>query len=656
MLKMSTTPISPGTSTPRSHHHRGHRLRNFMLPNGRKVHIAPSPEEADLLRRHLSTIEKDQPFDLVINGSPEHLDALRTAHSHHESKRRALKDKHGDAYDEFENVKLELDVLGSELHMLTDHSVALDANFSKYGYSAHLRTYDDGSEHTSRASSSYHGPDDHEKKDWAAEKRKGRIMKLYKKPTVRQYFHRGLLWRASGTTEVASFELFVDLLYVGILAINGDHAAESPTGYELLRFFITFIMSWKIWSDLTLIISWFETDDIAQRVSILFVMACLLGLTTNMLEAFEKSYTMLVAFYLTARLFMGSYYLFLAWLIPMVRGMLIAQAIIILVPSILWIGSIYVDLPQRFAIIAIAILIDLTGTAGVVFLVRGSKFISIRLAEWTDRVFEFYPATNIEHKTERTNAFVTLVFGYSVVAVIYQNAASFGLNAFFGKAVLGLIQAFVFNWIYFDLDGTDLFTHAIRRDVKASIIWGFAHLPFIMSYVLGGAALSRLVVARDCGDTSLESLTEAYQEKSESEVSHGLRWFYCVGFSVALFCMGIISACHIHKKDHHGIRLAKRYRLLNRLIVCMILICLPLSSLNSLTLISTVTGLVVWVLVLELWGHSCPDETFFGGGKKCGYTAKCKISRKDLEEKGRMGEVIRLKELGGGEGGVYEGS
>lgn len=120
--------------------------------------------------------------------------------------------------------------------------------------------------------------------------------------------------------------------------------------------------------------------------------------------------------------------------------------------------------------------------------------------------------------------------------------------------------------------------------------------------------------------------------------------------------LGMISACHIHKKDHHGIRLAKRYRLLNRLIVCIILICLPLSSLNSLALVSTVTGLVVWVLVLELWGHSCPDETFFGGGKKCAYTAKCKISRKDLEEKRRMGEVLKLKELGGGEEGVYEGS
>lgn len=39
-------------------------------------------------------------------------------------------------------------------------------------------------------------------------------------------------------------------------------------------------------------------------------------------------------------------------------------------------------------------------------------------------------AVNIEHKTERTGAFVSLVFGYSVVALLYQNQASFGMNAY----------------------------------------------------------------------------------------------------------------------------------------------------------------------------------------------------------------------------------
>jgi low temperature requirement protein LtrA len=102
-----------------------------------------------------------------------------------------------------------------------------------------------------------------------------------------------------------------------------------------------------------------------------------------------------------------------------------------------------------------------------IFFIKISKKLSPRLGAWTDRVFEFYPAVNIEHKVERTNAFVTLVFGYSVVAIIYQSSSSYGLNAFFGKAVLGLLQAFCFNWIYFELDGSDLFSHAIRRNVTS---------------------------------------------------------------------------------------------------------------------------------------------------------------------------------------------
>lgn len=239
----------------RHHLHTGKRLRNFLLPNGREVHIALSPEEAESLRQRLAAVRPDEDFDLVISGSPEHLEALQKAHSHHEGRREELRQRHGTVFDEFEHVRSQLDVLGSELHMLTDHAVALDANFSKYGYSAHLRTYDDDSAPASSASSMYGHDPNHEKKDWDAERRNGRIMKIYKKPSVRQYFHKGLLWRSQATNEVQSFELFVDLLYVGIIAINGDHAAESATGFELLRFSITFILTWKLWSDLALIIS-----------------------------------------------------------------------------------------------------------------------------------------------------------------------------------------------------------------------------------------------------------------------------------------------------------------------------------------------------------------------------------------------------------------
>ena len=70
------------------------------------------------------------------------------------------------------------------------------------------------------------------------------------------------------------------------------------------------------------------------------------------------------------------------------------------------------------------------------------------------------------------------------------------------------------------------------------MLWGAAHLPFIMSFVLGAAALSKLVLATDCSDTKLEDLTETYMARSDQEIPVGLRWFYCGGLGIALACMG----------------------------------------------------------------------------------------------------------------------
>lgn len=181
---MSNTPTSThALSTSGSKQHRAKRLRSFALPDGKEVHIALSPEEAQNLRQRLETIRKDEPFDLVIHGSPEHLEALKRAHTYHEQRRQTLRETHTDVYDEFERVRDELDALGADLHMLTDHAVSLDANFSKYGYDAHLRTYDDT---TASSHSSMYGHDEseHESKDWEVERYNGRIFRLYQKPKV----------------------------------------------------------------------------------------------------------------------------------------------------------------------------------------------------------------------------------------------------------------------------------------------------------------------------------------------------------------------------------------------------------------------------------------------------------------------------------------
>ncbi|CAD6582287.1 MAG: hypothetical protein ASARMPREDX12_000893 [Alectoria sarmentosa] len=325
----------------------------------------------------LPNVEPDANFDCYLHGSIEHLDALRELHTYHEGRKEHLRSKHGQLYDEFELVKSELDTLADELLHLSDHGVALNANFSKFGYDAHIRTKDPDS-----STSSLSGDRSSSHRDWEAERRNGQALKFYKKPTIRQYWHRGLLWRAS------------------------------------------------------------EVE-----------------------------------------------------------------------------------------------------------------------------------AINIEHKTERTNAFVTLVFGYSVVALLFQNKAAYGINAFFGKAVLGLIQAFSFNWLYFEIDSWNLHTHAIRRH--------------FVSY-----------------------------------------------------------------KEFDGERIRKRYRIIVRASVAIIIIFLPLAdSLSSLKLVSITTGLTVLTLIVDVYGSTSIHDDFWKCTTQCGYRANCPIKRKLAMDAVKTGTTIRLEEVQLGDGG-----
>lgn len=272
-----------------------------------------------------------------------------------------------------------------------------------------------------------------------------------------------MLWRASESAEVKSYELFIDLLYVGILAIAGDGAAEEANGLGLLRFAITFILAWKLWSDVSQALAWIIMDDITRRLSILFMMVILLGLATNMSGSFNNTYIPLIAFYVAGRWYCALYFFWMGYLIPMVRNAMIGSGIFCFFPGFIWIGSIYVNNPAKQALIWPAIAFDIFGPIILVTFEHGLGPWGSRLKEYIKTAFEFTPGQNIEHKIERTNAFVALVFGYSIVAILYQSSVPFGINAFFGKAILGLIQSFTFNWLYFEIDTFNMYQHAIRR-------------------------------------------------------------------------------------------------------------------------------------------------------------------------------------------------
>lgn len=81
-------------------------------------------------------------------------------------------------------------------------------------------------------------------------------------------------------------------------------------------------------------------------------------------------------------------------------------------------------------------------------------------------------------------------------------------------------------------------------------------------------------------------------------------------------------------------------------------------GLSSLTLVATATGLVVLVLLVDLYGSTRRDEPFWKCRRQCGYSTECAMRRKTLVRMLKNGETINLSELqerqgeaGGGKAG-----
>ena len=103
--------------------HLGHeaklKARHFLHPDGKRIHVAHSPEEAVRLRSKLTRLHQEDEFDIYISGTPEHLEAIRKAQRHHEARRAELQTQHKDIYERFADVHAELDNLSNELDRVT---------------------------------------------------------------------------------------------------------------------------------------------------------------------------------------------------------------------------------------------------------------------------------------------------------------------------------------------------------------------------------------------------------------------------------------------------------------------------------------------------------------------------------------------------------
>ncbi|GAA5980581.1 hypothetical protein JCM11641_006688 [Rhodosporidiobolus odoratus] len=422
-------------------------------------------------------------------------------------------------------------------------------------------------------------------------------------------------WRGIGQG-VARFELFFDLVFVGIIHVLAERAAEETSRWSIFKFSVRTFVNVS------------GTDDVPQRLYVLLVMALLLGFSANasaitiecassnvgggeasageaskpgvgehsspterlfkragdrlgdpvdlgggceLAKGWAKNIRGALAFYLVGKLVRTFLLVFYGTWLPRFRTAHFVRAVALVVSAIWWLPlTVVVDTP-------------------VVFLVLPIVAISLELIAC---MHSFVPAINIEHAIERTHLFIIIVLGEMILNVTFSATGSeAGIHLEYLRCVLGLILAYCLNWIYADADGSRTFLHALRRHWASAVSWQQLHFPLSAALILVSVAIASLV--------------------KDDEPSQGTRWLFGAGLAVVTSVLTFLGVLSKPLDRAHSALLHRNIRLLTRLIAGIIFAVLPLTdTLSSTELLAVVVGVLVLICVAETVGKlgSMEDE------------------------------------------------
>ena len=108
-----------------------------------------------------------------------------------------------------------------------------------------------------------------------------KIAHLFKRPVVRQWIHEGSVYREQDERIPSRFELFFDLMFVGIAHLVAENATSEATGFNVLKFVLEYFPTWSVWMDVRTFLNVSGTDDVKERVGLLAYMILLNGYSAN---------------------------------------------------------------------------------------------------------------------------------------------------------------------------------------------------------------------------------------------------------------------------------------------------------------------------------------------------------------------------------------
>ncbi|KAJ3041417.1 hypothetical protein HDV00_009397 [Rhizophlyctis rosea] len=370
-----------------------------------------------------------------------------------------------------------------------------------------------------------------------------------------RYLHNlTTLHREESERKTTWLELFFDLLFVGLIAIVGHHYAEHPSASALGDYILLFLMSFRTWMDMLMFYDSFASNDIVQKVFVVWIMALLVGLGVNITYGAAATHVQHTIFYLLTRLSFSATYLSYIIYYPHFRNSFISMAAGFFISLPFWVSATVVREEIRVPLMFIGVFIDIL-----------ASHVAIMLERYVPRFPkpEYRLAVNIEHLTERYGLFLIIVMGEVIVALFFPSESATPTMPLL-KAILGLMLALNLSWIYFDADGSRQALHAMRRSAFHGLAWTLMHLPVFAAVVLAGSSLGYIVRASDDtgadshgtvdthdpvgpdtgASTSAHLVTRAASPTLGSPLEVPIIRTFFGSLAITIFCMAVIGACH----------------------------------------------------------------------------------------------------------------
>ncbi|KAL6716109.1 hypothetical protein ACLMJK_005675 [Lecanora helva] len=452
---------------------------------------------------------------------------------------------------------------------------------------------------------------------------------LLRKPRTHEPTDDSLNPQTSGENEVEGvnpirerrrFELFIDLIWVGIVANLADHFSEqafSPEttytlGRAILEFLILFLMAWRMWKFLQEFMGKYRTNDIVERLFVVWALILALGWGNNapwVLDPDEPS-SLAISLYLVFKasvLLVESYY---AMHLPHLRRRIILQTALSIPILGLWLPAFWYEYPKRAGLLLAAIILEywsssFIDTPWAARFIKDDRKELLHTGHWVERVQDFY----------------IIILGEGIMNLIRGSPLGKGITPTAGAGVSVLWVFYVLSCLFFNGDLSRRYIHAMRRTWWRRVIWLSIHVTMFGCTLIMGVCLTHLIQNIDVSAKIPERMEGESEKEFEEARKLALsvsssRW--CASSTLGIILINLTKVALLNRSldGPNTLKINNRYvRVFPRIIAAIVIICLPIDTdMTCITYLGILTAILIplmtweWVASLEAGGGLIEPE------------------------------------------------